>query len=90
MPLVLEVGLKPVEVCAFSAGDELTLNATVPAKPFRGLTVIAYVTSVELELELTVRLVGLALRVKSGGDVTISATVVVRVKPPLVPVIVRV
>ena len=52
----LNVQLKPEE------GETVEVRVTVPANPFTGLTVIVEVPVVP---ELTLKLVGLALRVKS-------------------------
>ena len=50
----------------------LEVRATLPAKPLRGLTVIVEVPA---ELTVTLTVFGLAAIVKSGGLLTVYATV---------------
>src|SRR5262245_55111544 len=83
---VVELGLK---LAITPLGNPLALKATAPVNPFRRVMVIALVP---LAPRLTVRLVGLAERVKSGFCTwfTVRLIVVVRDKPPPVPVTVTV
>jgi len=66
------------------AGETEEVSATVPVNPWSGATVIVEAAAVP---EVVVTDVGLAVRVKS---LTVTATVAVRVRPPLVPVTVTV
>jgi hypothetical protein len=83
---VVELGLK---LAVTPLGNPLALKATPLVNPFRRVTVIALVP---LAPRLTVRLVGLAESVKSGFCTwfTVRLIVVVRDKPPPVPVTVTV
>ena len=66
------------------AGETVEVNATVPVKPFTGVTVIVEVAAAP---ELAAILVGLAVTVSS---VTVTVTVALRDSDPLVPVTVTV
>jgi hypothetical protein len=70
-------------------GKPLTLKFTVPENPFIAATVTVYVA---LEPRVTVWLDGVTLIEKSGvgGALTTSVTVVLCVKLPLVPTMVRI
>ena len=76
-----ELGLN---VAVAFAGNPLTLNITVPLKPFTAVTFAVYVV---LAPFLTVCDAGVAVRVKLD---TTSVTVVLCVILPLVPVMVKV
>ncbi len=76
----LKLALAPV-------GKPVALKDTVPLKPLSGLTVMVLLA---LPPGLTVAEVGFATNVKSAGAVTTRLTVVVCVRPPLVPVMVSV
>ena len=73
-----------VRVQVKPAGETEEVSATVPVNPWTGATVIVEDTAVP---EVVVTDVGLAVTVKS---LTVTATVAVRVRPPLVPVTVTV
>jgi len=66
------------------AGETEEVSATVPVNPWTGATVIVEDAAVP---DVVVTDVGLAVTVKS---LTVTATVAVRVRPPLVPVTVTV
>ncbi len=66
------------------AGETLLVSVTVPVNPCSGATVIVEVPAIPA---LTVTLVGLAVTVKS---LTVTVTVAVWVREPLVPVTVTV
>ena len=74
-----------VKLLVAPAGNPLTVNVTWPVNPLIGVIVTVYVVETP---GVTGRLDGDAPTVKSGGAVTTSVTVVVRVKLPLTPVIV--
>ena len=62
-------------------------NVTVPLKPYKGVMAMLLVP---LEPGLTLRLAGIAARVKLGGGLTVSAIVALFVKVPEVPAMVTV
>ena len=68
---------------AAPAGSPETLSATDPLNPFSGDTLIVVGALLPWA---TVSDDGVADREKLGGGVTVSVTVVVRVRLPLVPV----
>ena len=68
------------------AGNVLTENPTVPAKPFCAAMVTVYPA---LEPAATLWAVGVAPNTKSGGGVTISVMFDVWLRAPLVAVIVK-
>lgn len=82
---VTEMGLK----LAAPVGSPVTLNVTVPVKPFNAVTVTVYPALVPWT---TVWEAGVAEREKSGvgATFTISVTVVEWLRMPLVPVMVSV
>lgn len=80
---LMELGLK--EEFA-RGGTPLTLNATVPEKPFSGDTVIVYLPK---DLRATVRLEGVADTLKSAAALTTRLTDAVCTRFPLVAVIVN-
>lgn len=85
VPVVDEVGLKDRDT---PTGRAAMLNVTVPVKPLVGFTVIVLVPPAPPGTIDT--LVGFEVSVKFGGGVTVTATVVVAVTLPDVPVIVTV
>ena len=78
---VMDVGLK---LPLGPVGNPLTLSATLPANPFTTVVEAVYVVLVPAVM---VREAGVAESEKSGAF-TISVTVALRGRPPLVPVIV--
>jgi len=95
-PLAVSVSVL-VEVVGFGTnaavtplGRPVAARCTLPVNPFVGLTVIVLVPLEPVPPGLSVRLLGASVSVKFGAAVTVTATVVVAVRLPEVPVMVTV